>query len=83
MVEAEAEAEIREIQRGKEAWLKRQKEMEEERERVAREREEMGVTWGMGECGWREGERRWVSPGAWVSVGGGRERGDWCHLGHG
>ena len=53
-MEAEAEAEIRELQREKEAWLAREKRRLEERERLAREREEMGATWGMGEGG-REG----------------------------
>lgn len=61
LVEAEAQAEIRQLQREKEVWLTRQREREEERERLAKEREEMGATWGMGEwgcCVGREGGRR-------------------------
>ena len=50
MVEAEAEAEIQELRRQKEEMEARQRRREEERERLAREREEMGATWGMGEC---------------------------------
>ncbi|CAI8030803.1 Kanadaptin [Geodia barretti] len=47
MVEAEAEAEIQELRRQKEEMEARQRRREEERERLAREREEMGATWGM------------------------------------
>ena len=49
LVEAEAEAEIRELVREKEQLQDSQRRQQEERERLAREREEMGATWGMGE----------------------------------
>ena len=49
VVEAEAEAEIRLFQHQKEEKERLEREMVAERERLAREREEMGATWGMGE----------------------------------
>ena len=68
MVEAEAEAEIRELRRQKEEMEARQRRREEERERLAREREEMGATWGMGEC-FTSQQSPVLPEGTWVVEG--------------
>ena len=50
-VEAEAEAEICLFQQQRREKERIEQEVAEERERLAREREEMGATWGMGKEG--------------------------------
>ena len=46
-MEADAEAEIKDILEKKEAMKKKQEEAEATRERLAKERENMGAMWGM------------------------------------